>query len=81
MSSTLFDVHQEQGHGAIFTDLKWRTRVYINMVGFVDNTTGQTNNFEKNNVTPEELIKKMTKDVQIWSNLLWISGGLLDLDK
>eukprot|EP00957_Ditylum_brightwellii_P191667 14591821-Ditylum_brightwellii.AAC.1 len=51
------------------------------MVGFVDNTAGQTNNFKKNNVTPEALIYQMTKDMQIWSDLLWISGGLLELDK
>eukprot|EP00957_Ditylum_brightwellii_P022892 1728251-Ditylum_brightwellii.AAC.1 len=51
------------------------------MVGFVDDTTGQRNNFENNNVTPEGLIKKMTRDAQIWSDLLWISGRLLKLDK
>eukprot|EP00957_Ditylum_brightwellii_P181163 13799525-Ditylum_brightwellii.AAC.1 len=50
------------------------------MVGFVDDTTGQTNGFENSNVTPEELIEQMTKDEQIWSDLLWISGGLLELD-
>eukprot|EP00957_Ditylum_brightwellii_P005071 385453-Ditylum_brightwellii.AAC.1 len=52
-----------------------------NMVGFVDDTTGQTNNFENNNATLKELIEQMTKDAQIWSDLLWISGGLLELDK
>eukprot|EP00957_Ditylum_brightwellii_P074621 5670506-Ditylum_brightwellii.AAC.1 len=51
------------------------------MVGFVDDTTGQTNNFDNSNATPEELIDQMTKDTQIWSDLLWITGGLLKLDK
>eukprot|EP00957_Ditylum_brightwellii_P198532 15130758-Ditylum_brightwellii.AAC.1 len=51
------------------------------MVGFVDNTTGQTNDFEDNKVTPGELIEQMTTDAQIWSDLLQISSGLLELDK
>eukprot|EP00957_Ditylum_brightwellii_P208744 15358761-Ditylum_brightwellii.AAC.1 len=51
------------------------------MVSFVDDTVGQTNDFENNNVTPKELIKQMARDAQIWSDLLWISDGLLKLDK
>eukprot|EP00957_Ditylum_brightwellii_P127999 9761418-Ditylum_brightwellii.AAC.2 len=51
------------------------------MVGFVDDSTGQTNNLFDNQATPEELIKLSQQDAQLWSDLLWLSGGLLELDK
>eukprot|EP00957_Ditylum_brightwellii_P174606 13294216-Ditylum_brightwellii.AAC.1 len=51
------------------------------MVGFVDDTTGQANKFEDNNVTPEQLIDQIQRDAQLWSELLWLSGGLLELEK
>eukprot|EP00957_Ditylum_brightwellii_P147215 11209285-Ditylum_brightwellii.AAC.1 len=51
------------------------------MVGFVDDFTGQTNTFFDNEATPEELIKLSQQDAQLWSNLLWLSGSLLELDK
>eukprot|EP00957_Ditylum_brightwellii_P075444 5733820-Ditylum_brightwellii.AAC.1 len=51
------------------------------MVGFVDDTTGQTNIFESNDVTLDMLIVQMQHDAQLWSDLLWISGRLLELDK
>eukprot|EP00957_Ditylum_brightwellii_P035448 2687764-Ditylum_brightwellii.AAC.1 len=51
------------------------------MEGFVNDTTGETNIFESNDVAPEKLIEQMQHDAQLWSDLLWISGGLLELDK
>eukprot|EP00957_Ditylum_brightwellii_P011172 846102-Ditylum_brightwellii.AAC.1 len=51
------------------------------MVGFVDDSTGQTNKFFNNQATPEELMNLSQQDVQLWSDLLWILGGLLKLDK
>ena len=52
------------------------------MIGFVDDTQGNVNDFlAETQPTPEELIKIMQYDAQLWSDLLWISGGLLELSK
>ena len=48
------------------------------MVGFVDDSTGQVNEFLSNQQpTPSALTKKMQHDAQLWSDLLWVSGGNL----
>jgi hypothetical protein len=52
------------------------------MVGFVDDSTGQVNTFESNEQpTPELLAALMKIDAQLWSDLLWVSGGRLELPK
>jgi len=52
------------------------------MIGFVDDSMGQVNDFLSNNQpTPEVLTRIMNIDAQLWSDLLWISGGLLKLPK
>jgi hypothetical protein len=52
------------------------------MIGFVDDSTGQVNDFlSHEQPTPEALARLMKIDAQIWSDLLWISGGLLELPK
>eukprot|EP00957_Ditylum_brightwellii_P136182 10385705-Ditylum_brightwellii.AAC.1 len=51
------------------------------MVGFVDNAKGQMNNFHNNHTAPEQLIELMQHDAQLWSDLLWVSGGFLEFDK
>eukprot|EP00957_Ditylum_brightwellii_P204264 15338418-Ditylum_brightwellii.AAC.1 len=45
------------------------------MVGFVDDATEQTNTFYNNRSTPEEILKLMQYDAQLWSGLLWLSDG------
>eukprot|EP00957_Ditylum_brightwellii_P204652 15340290-Ditylum_brightwellii.AAC.1 len=51
------------------------------MVGFVDDATGQTNTFYNNGSTPEEILKLMQYNTQLWFDLLWLLGGLLELNK
>jgi hypothetical protein len=52
------------------------------MIGFVDDSTGQDNQFELNTQpTPAFLCQIMQKDAQLWIGLLWISGGLLEFEK
>eukprot|EP00957_Ditylum_brightwellii_P207150 15351704-Ditylum_brightwellii.AAC.1 len=65
ISSTLFEVHQGLSHGAMFADPSQKINVHITMVGFIDGTTGQANNFQDNKVTPEKLIEQMQNDAQI----------------
>eukprot|EP00957_Ditylum_brightwellii_P051863 3933461-Ditylum_brightwellii.AAC.1 len=68
-------------NGATFCDPKKKTKVHITMVGFMDDTTGQTNIFEPNDMTAEKLIEQIQHNAQLWSDLLWISGGSLELDR
>jgi hypothetical protein len=56
--------------------------VSLSMIGFVDDSTGQVNAFcDNEQPTPEFLRSIMQIDAQLWSNLLWLSGGLLELGK
>jgi hypothetical protein len=82
VSSVLFECHEAAGHGAHFTTPDQKMSINLSMVGFVDDSTGQVNKF-LNNVqpTPAQLASIMQHDAQLWSNLLWLSGGLLELPK
>jgi hypothetical protein len=52
------------------------------MIGFVDDSSGQVNAFgEHPQPSSEELIKRMQHDGQLWNDILWSSGGDLNLDK
>jgi hypothetical protein len=56
--------------------------VALSMVGFVDYRTGQLNDFTADpQPSPEALNKFMQYDAQLWSDPLWLSGGLLELPK
>eukprot|EP00957_Ditylum_brightwellii_P094673 7209994-Ditylum_brightwellii.AAC.1 len=64
ISFTLFDIHEELSNGAIFNDTVQEIEVHITLVGFVNDVTGQTNNFFNENVTPDMLIHLMQEDAQ-----------------
>ena len=73
VSSVLFACHEDNGHGAYFCTPDQEMSVSLSMVGFVDDSTGQVNDFTSNTQpTPEFLRQIMLKDAQLWSDLLWI---------
>ena len=52
------------------------------MIGYVDDSNDQVNIFTDDHPpTPETLITMMQHDAQLWSDLLWASGGALELPK
>jgi hypothetical protein len=52
------------------------------MVGLVDDSTGQVNDFLSDDAPPlNSLIKMMVADAQLWNDLLHVSGGLLEVSK
>ena len=52
------------------------------MVGFVDDSTGTCNDFHPQTEAPiQDLLKLMEADAQLWSDLLFCSGGKLELQK
>jgi hypothetical protein len=82
ISSTLCDVHNSVSHGATFTTPDSLETVSISMVGFVDNSTGTYNNFQPQTEIPfETMMSNMQTDAQAWNDLLWCSGGKLELPK
>ena len=54
-------------------------RVLLHMVGFVDDSTTVTGGNKTDTV--QDLLKKMQEDAQLWYDLLWCSGGNLELSK
>jgi hypothetical protein len=82
ISSTLCDVHNTIAHGSTFISPDESDRVHMSMVGFVDDCTGTYNNFQPQTEPPESFMKAcMQADAQKWTDLLWCSGGMLELPK
>jgi len=82
ISSTLCDIHQEISYGASFTNPEGNESVTISMVGFVDDSTGTCNDFRpQEEISYKRMTKRMQKDAQTWNDLLWCTGGKLELPK
>ena len=80
--SALFDAHESAGHGALYETPDRTVSLRINMVGFVDDTSGSVNQFSQNTPpSPYKLVELMQSDAQLWSDLLHTSGGALELSK
>eukprot|EP00957_Ditylum_brightwellii_P153122 11655218-Ditylum_brightwellii.AAC.1 len=48
ISSTPFVIHKELGNGVTFYNTPQQVEVHITVVGFVNDTTGQANDFQNN---------------------------------
>ena len=82
ISSTLFDIHAQLSHGVTFVSPDGKNKVHMSMVGFVDDSTGSCNDFQPSYQAPlQELFQRMQYDAQLWNNLLYCSGGKLELPK
>jgi hypothetical protein len=53
----------------------------FSMVGFVDDSTSTVNDFHNNAATVDSLLARLQIDAQLWNDLLWCSGGMLELPK
>jgi hypothetical protein len=83
LSSVLFDCYDTQASKATYTLPDRTGTVELGMIGFVDDSNGQTNEFqeaETSSTVPSMLIQ-MQQNAQAWSNLLSASGGALELSK
>ena len=82
ISSTLFDAYESKAHGALFESPDRTESIQVFMAGFVDDTSNTTNDFAALQVpSPADLIKLATNDAQLWHDILWSSGGALELPK
>ena len=82
ISSTLCDVHNRISHGASFTNPQGTETVKLSMVAFVDDSTGTYNDFQpQNEPSIHDMLPHAQQDCQSWNDLLWCSGGKLELPK
>jgi hypothetical protein len=82
ISSTLCDVHNRISKGASFTTPCGRETTKLLMVAFVDDSTGTYNNFlPQDELHIQTLLSNAQQDCQSWNDLLWCSGGKLELPK
>ena len=82
LSSVLFDAYEENATGASYEFPDRSGHINLSMVGYVDDSNGQTNMFAKDQQpTPEELITAAQQDAQGWHDLLQASGGALEVSK
>jgi len=82
ISSTLCDIHNQISRGAFFTNPQGTETVKLSMVAFVDDSTGTYNDFRpQTQPTIQEMLPHAQTDCQSWNDLLWCSGGKLELPK
>ena len=81
VSGVLMECFEEAAHGAIYETPDRSEVVEMYMTGFVDDTNGRTNDFLNDGAVIEELVRRSEKDAQMWCDLLWTSGGLLEYSK
>ena len=80
VSSILFDCHASKAHGAVFESPNKKSSIQLFMIEFVSNSNDQVNIFTADHPpTAETLIAMMQHDAQLWRDLLWASGGALEL--
>ena len=77
--SELFECHTKEAHGILFESPDGNLFVQMSIVGFVDDSTGITGG--NVSTTYNKLKQMMIEDAQLWHDLLWASGGKLELKK
>jgi len=82
ISSALYDAYESKANGATFKSFDGKDEINMGIVGFVDDCTQMVNDFSAHPQPDEvQLIRMMTHDSQLWNDLLWTTGGSLELPK
>ena len=79
ISSVLFDCHNQKAHGLTTATPNGYVVVSFSIIGFVDDSTCVTGG--KRGETVDQLLVRVKHDAQLWHDLLWASGGKLELEK
>ncbi|KAI2514379.1 hypothetical protein MHU86_272 [Fragilaria crotonensis] len=76
LSSILYDCYDEVAFKAAYLSPNRERRTELGMIGFVDDSNGQTNAFEDPETihTPKQILQKMKANATAWSRLLAVSG-------
>ena len=84
ISSVLYQGYDTLASPASYCSPDKTGRVDLGMIGFVDDSNGQTNQFmeETNSDTSSRRIQQsLRENAQLWANLLGTTGGALELSK
>ena len=83
LSSVLFDCYDDLAYAATYCNPDRTQPMELGMVGFVDDSNGQTNDFLKTETeaTLPTTLYKLRHNAQAWSDILSASGGALELSK
>ena len=79
ISSILFGCHNQKAHGLTTASPNVDIEVLFSIIGFFDNSTCVTG--RKRGETVDQLLVRVKNDAQLCHDLLWASGGKLDLQK
>jgi hypothetical protein len=81
ISSVLFQCHDKKAYGAKYTTVEGDLTVRLSMLGFVDDSSCISNTADANDSSLSGLVTRLQHDTQLWNDLLWVSGGKLELPK
>ena len=83
LSSILFDCYEKKSSNAQYCRPDRTEPLSVGMIGFVDDSNGQTNCFmdDETDATFPTAVHQLRSNAQIWANLLGASGGALELSK
>ena len=83
LSSILYDSYDGNAFKACYSFPDKSSNIELGMIGFVDDSNGQTNRFleDENDLSRQSVIQQVKANAQLWSNLLSTSGGALELTK
>ena len=80
--SDLFDVHSSIATGATYSSPTSSQHYTLYNIGYVDDTTTTVNDHHLSQPLPlSSLLQSIQSDLQLWANLLHLSGGALELSK
>ena len=83
LSTVLFDCYDDLAYAATYCHPDRSHPMELGMVGFVDDSNGQTNEFMRNKtaLTLPTIYQKLRHNAQTWADLLGTTGGALELSK
>jgi hypothetical protein len=75
LSSALFNCYEQTAYGASYATPDKSYQMKLHMVGYVDDSNGQTNMFEENIQSQDvEILDRARHDAQTWHDILHTSG-------
>jgi hypothetical protein len=83
LSSLMYDCYDKKAHHAKYSNPDHTNSIHWTMVGFVDDSNGQVNNFHdlESMTTWRTLRHKAIANATTWAHLLHATGGALELTK
>ena len=82
MSAILFDIYETRAHGACIQDPTGSMVTKLGITGFVDDTNTFINDWHPQRPgSTHTVLSKLQRDAQLWNDLLYTSGGKLELTK